>query len=322
MVTFELPMRIVFLAGLIVFSEAALAQQHEADEIIASVDGDPVRVGELNLILAERFQGQALDSLSNDLKRATAHVLVQRRLALRELRKRGGASLAKMVQNQLDVFEAEVLRRGSTVREQAAARGADTASFLVDLAWRVAWGAYLKSKLTDENLRAFFASNPSAYNGTKYQVSQIFIRPASTEAADVKATVDSLKSLQEEIGQSEDVVSAFANAARLHSQSPTAELGGDLGWVESEGDLPAGLLRALRGMEPETISDPIRSSFGAHLVFLHDVEQGEGTYEQLTDASSLRRDAADAMFKTLVDSQSSTDVMWHLDDLIPPVQSR
>ncbi len=298
------------------------AEDLPANEIIASVDGDPVYVGELNLILAERFQNQPINSIDVDLKRATCHLLAQRRLALRALRKVGGEPLATMVQNEIDAFVTEVRRRGSTLQQQASARSSDSASLLVDLSWRVAWGAYLKSKLTDENLRRYFESHANAYDGTKYRVSQIFMRPISTSAADILETEKTLSSFASEIQTNDDREAVFETLARQHSQSPTAESGGQLGWIESEGDLPAGLVREIRELPIGSVSRPLRSPFGVHLLLVHEIEKGKTSYDELTDLSMLRRDAANALFQNLVETESETKVMWHLDVLKPPTDSQ
>jgi len=297
---------------------ASAEESLAADEIIASVDGNPVYVGELNLILAERFPNQPIEAIDIELKRATCHLLAQRRLALRALRRVGGDALAQMVQNETDAFITEVKRRGSTLQQQANARSSDSASLLVDISWRVAWGAYLKSKLTETNLRRFFTSNSSAYDGTTYRVSQIFMRPTSTSPLDILETVKTLSAFASEIQTSEEREKVFADLAREHSQSPTAESGGQLGWIESEGDLPAGLVREIRAVPVGSVSKPLRSPIGVHLLFVHEIEKGEMTYDELIDMSLLRRDAANAMFQALVDSESETTVRWHLDLLKPP----
>lgn len=303
------------------FNAIVFGEELEATDIIASVDGNPVYVGELNLILAERFPNQPIDSIDIDLKRATCHVLAQRRLALRALRKVGGASLAQMVENEINAFTAEAKRRGSTLQQQASARSSDASSLLVDLSWRVAWGAYLKSKLTDANLRRYFEANAIAYNGTRYRVSQIFIRPVSTSQADITSAIKDLSGLAADIQTQENREIAFASAAREHSQSPTAESGGELGWVENEGDLPVGLMRQVRILPIGSVSQPLRSPFGIHLLYVHERVDGQTTFDELVDLTVLRRDAANAMFQRLVESESETKVIWHVDILKPPTGS-
>ena len=119
----------------------------EPGDPIAAIDGEPVYLGELNLILTERFKTRDLDALGLDIQRATATLLVQRHLAMKTLETQGGDVLQGMIRRQLESFAAEAKRRGSSIQEQAKARLADENSLSADLAWRVAWGQYLKSKL-------------------------------------------------------------------------------------------------------------------------------------------------------------------------------
>ena len=72
-------------------------------------------------------------------------------------------------------------------------------------------GAYLKSKLTDTNLRRYFEANAIAYNGTRYRVSQIFIRPVSTSQADITSAIKDLSGLAADIQTQENREIAFAS---------------------------------------------------------------------------------------------------------------
>jgi peptidyl-prolyl cis-trans isomerase SurA len=59
----------------------------------------------------------------------------------------------------------------------------------------------------------------------------------------------------------------FPALAQQFSQSPTAAVGGDLGWV-LEGDLEDELDRAVARLELNEISDPIRTSAGYHILVM------------------------------------------------------
>jgi peptidyl-prolyl cis-trans isomerase SurA len=63
---------------------------------------------------------------------------------------------------------------------------------------------------------------------------------------------------------------AFPQLAQQFSQSPTAAVGGDLGWVIS-GDLEPELNAAVTRLEKNQISNPIRTSTGYHILTLRDV---------------------------------------------------
>ena len=168
---------------------------YEPGDPFAAIDGDPIYLGELNLILTERFKTRDLDSLGMDLQRATASLLVQRHLAMKTLRKQGGAALEAIVNREVDSFAAEAKRRGSDLEKQAKARLADAQSLTADIAWRAAWGQYLKSKLTEANLKRFYDCHRDFYGGTRYEISQIFLRMDEQDGDSVQAATQNMKEL-------------------------------------------------------------------------------------------------------------------------------
>jgi len=67
----------------------------------------------------------------------------------------------------------------------------------------------------------------------------------------------------------------FAGLARQFSQSGTATLGGDLGWVQ-DGELDEELNAVLLQMGPGDISPPIRTLSGYQILLLRDMRKNEG----------------------------------------------
>ncbi len=58
---------------------------------------------------------------------------------------------------------------------------------------------------------------------------------------------------------------SFSELARLQSEDASASRGGDLGWL-SPGDTVPEFERAMNGLEPGEVSDPVQSPFGWHLI--------------------------------------------------------
>ena len=58
---------------------------------------------------------------------------------------------------------------------------------------------------------------------------------------------------------------SFTELARLQSEDASASRGGDLGWL-SPGDTVPEFERAMTGLEPDQVSDPVQSPFGWHLI--------------------------------------------------------
>ena len=288
------------------------------DDPIAAIDGQPIFLGELNLILSERLNARDLDKIGIEIQQATAALLVRRHLAMKSLRQQGGESLQAMIRRQVESFESEARRRGSDLAKQAKARKSDEKSLIADIAWRTAWSQYLKSRLNDENLRRYFDRERDRYAGNRWEVSQIFVKTGGLDAESLTATMQNMSQLADEIRASGTVANSFADAARQHSESASAEQGGMVGWVEKDGDLPGAVMAAVRKTEVGDISQPVQSPLGIHLVFVHRAEPGKLTFDDLTDQAQLRRDAADALFNALVANQRDAKITWFIRALQPP----
>ncbi|MEX0921259.1 MAG: peptidylprolyl isomerase [Rhodovibrionaceae bacterium] len=95
------------------------------------------------------------------------------------------------------------------------------------------------------------------------RVAEIFLAVDNpSEEAQVQANAERL---MQEIQQGGN----FSALAQQFSQSPTAAVGGDLGWTQ-EGELPEELEETVASMEPGTIRGPIRTLGGFYIVALID----------------------------------------------------
>jgi peptidyl-prolyl cis-trans isomerase SurA len=95
----------------------------------------------------------------------------------------------------------------------------------------------------------------------------------------------------------------FAGLARQFSQSATANLGGDLGWIKAE-DLSEELNRVLTSMQPGQISPPIRTLTGFTILALRDQRQNTTT--------EVDRDRIEKSLKTQRVNQLAQRTLWQL----------
>lgn len=132
------------------------------EDALAAIDGLPILVGELNMILRPMANGHSVDKLPIDVHRAAAIVLVRRRIAMKQLAQQGGETLAAAIQRhtakQTDLLE----RKGISLQQFADSVEATPDSVVQSWSWDAAWSLYLKSRLTDANLRKFYDSKRSA----------------------------------------------------------------------------------------------------------------------------------------------------------------
>ena len=94
----------------------------------------------------------------------------------------------------------------------------------------------------------------------------------------------------------------FATLARENSTGPSGPSGGELGWFGTGMMVPA-FEEAVTALEPETVSDPVETQFGWHVIRLNETRDAEAPpLEQVRPEieQTLRRDAITAMIENLV----------------------
>jgi peptidyl-prolyl cis-trans isomerase SurA len=102
----------------------------------------------------------------------------------------------------------------------------------------------------------------------------ILIRPG-----ELVSEPEALRRLREIRGRIEAGSADFADMARQYSVDGSAGRGGDLGWIYP-GDTVPDFERAMNGLAPGQLSEPVRTEFGFHLIQV---------LERRTDAASPER---------------------------------
>ncbi|MCO8120589.1 peptidylprolyl isomerase [Stieleria sp. TO1_6] len=326
-------MRLALWVGAVILTSTNLvAQRSEASpklefsDPIAAIDGAPVFWGEVSYLLATKLRIKDPAQADLNVQRASSALLVRQHLAMRSLRQQGGDRLETLLDRQWQSFLTGLQQRGQSIEQYCERSISDERSVHHAIDWETAWRGYLKSRMTDQNLKRYYQANAALYQPTKWDVSHLFLgidaqnRTDSLEIAKQRITLikEKLESAKASAGLLE---STFADLARDESEGATANDGGHVGWVSDRGDLPANLIDAIRKTDVGSVTPVVRSPMGFHLALVHDRSTTEVQYEQLADPAQLRRDAADALFDTLVDAQRGVTVTWYLKQLQPPTES-
>ncbi len=117
--------------------------------------------------------------------------------------------------------------------------------------------------ITDEAASAFYQQNLSAYSEPEQvRASHVLLRVAPTDAADVKAKQ---KKLAEDVKKQAKGGADFAELAKKHSQDPTAQRGGDLGWFPHD-RMVKPFDEAVFALKDDEISDVVETGFGFHVI--------------------------------------------------------
>ena len=207
---------------------------------------DPLRQQVLRNLIDETLQIQAakaeeIEITDSDIDKTVARV----------------AGTAKQTPTQM----ADYLKsRGSSIRSiRRQIQG--------EIAWRRLQSKKIESTVSvgDEEVQAVINKLNASKGAEEFRVGEIFLSANSSNDAEVQANMAKLFSALQQGG-------SFVGYARQFSQSSSAAVGGDLGWMRPE-QLPDPLANAIKQMRPGMISAPIKVTGGYSIVAVQDVRK-------------------------------------------------
>jgi len=171
-------------------------------------------------------------------------------------------------------------------------------------------------QVSEDDLRAFYEMElrrePERFTGRERRKAAHILVRAGDDAAAAEARI---AALAERIAGGED----FAAVAAEASEDPgSARAGGELGWVEP-GTMVAPFEQALFAMEAGTVSAPVRSEFGWHLISLEEIERSGGaSFEEAREelkGEYARRRAEDRFYD---DAETVARIAFESPDSLQP----
>jgi Parvulin-like peptidyl-prolyl isomerase len=105
-----------------------------------------------------------------------------------------------------------------------------------------------------------------------------------TSEAEAKAKIERMKDRL-------DSGANFADLAKLNSEDASATKGGDLGWL-SPGDTVAEFDEAMKKLQPNQVSPPVRTSFGWHLIEVLERRKQDVTIDRARSEAQTRSGSA------------------------------
>ena len=150
------------------------------------------------------------------------------------------------------------------VREQ----GSSPASLRRQIEGELAWRRLLSREVepfvsvSDEEVNQVIARLKASQGSAEYHIAEIYL-PATQATQD--ATLNNADRIADELRKG----ASFPSYARTYSQSSSAAVGGDLGWMRAE-QLPPEIANVLPEMPAESVSNPIPVGGGFSIIALID----------------------------------------------------
>jgi parvulin-like peptidyl-prolyl isomerase len=154
------------------------------------------------------------------------------------------------------------------------------------------WYAYAREHISDADLEQYYKEYKDLFDRTSVRISDIFL-PLPATATDTERAAARSK-LAEVRAQVLDGKVDFAAAAKAHSRGPTAEMGGDLGFIPRKWAVEEPVARVAFAMKAGQVSDIVESEYGLHVILVTERKDG-----QPSDLAKIKDDVREVMVEDL-----------------------
>jgi len=239
------------------------------DEVVSVFDlTSRMRLVELSSNLADtpetrqRIEPQVLRSL------------IDERLQLQEAKKQNVIASDDELNNALSQIEKQNNMQPGQLNAFLTARGIDRGSLLNQLTASIVWAKLVRrlaaqtTEISDEEIDDAQKRIKEHAGEPQSRVAEIFL------AVDNPSQDQEVRNLAEKLTEQMKQGARFSAIAQQFSQSATATVGGDLGWLRPD-QLPPDIAAAAAKLKPGELSPPIRTNSGYYLVLVIDRRNGD-----------------------------------------------
>ena len=260
-------------------SGAAPAQPPSGPEMrIAAVVNDEVisvfdLISRIRMVLLSSNLPDTPDARQK-LEAQVLRSLVDERLQLQEAKKQNIVATDDEINTALGKIEKQNNMQTGQLNELLKVRGIDRSSLINQVKASLVWAKLVRRKaaetveISDDEVDAALQRLKEHAGEAQSRIAEIFLAVDNpSQDAEVRALAEKL------IGQMKQGA-RFSAIAQQFSQSATAAVGGDLGWLRPN-QLPADLAAAVGPLKPGELSPPVRSGGGYYLLLVLDRRTGE-----------------------------------------------
>jgi parvulin-like peptidyl-prolyl isomerase len=304
---------IVAIFAFALFSSGRASAQ-VVDQIIASVDGEPITMHDLReFSLANGMEvPNDRDPKAMEFKRAVLKSLITQKLMEQELKKFEGQVDDRMIDQYIDRLKEKSHATDAEFREELARHGMTYDQYRKRAKIEIEKMSMLEHQVREkvvvapDQVAAYYKAHPKEFTVTKehLQLAQILVAvdpkspPAKVDAARVKA-----EALRKRAMAGED----FAELAKKNSDDDSKSKGGELG-VFSPDDIMDQIKTAVIKLNRGQISEVVETRHGFHIIKVEDHER-----PGLKPLDQVKEEIRDKLSEQAMDSQFQH---WLEDDLV------
>ncbi len=262
------------------FYKPAFAQTQsnlqDVQQIVAIVNDEVISLFDLKqralMLIATSGQRQVTPEQQRFIQSQAMDALIDDKLKIQEASEYNATAGQGELDQAFNNYARQLNLDPDELEKQLNETGIEKQTLITQIAASMAWSGVVQGLLqplvnvTDDEVQNLIDKMERDKGKLQYKISEIFI--LVTDNARRAETLETAKLISDQLNQ--DV--SFEAVARQFSQSSTAAVGGDLGWVMTD-ELPAELKEAILNMEIGQVSEPIETEDGIYIVKLNDTSR-------------------------------------------------
>lgn len=262
------------LIGLALSLPAMSADQNESSEKLAVVNGAVITQEEFQSELEPFLQRMAMSGQKpeaeqlTEIKKKILENLINRELLYQVAKEKGVEADPKAIEEQFSELK-ERFPDEAQFQAMLDQLGITADSLKDQIAQRLMIQKVIEQEvgknitITDAETKAFYEENPDMFQQPeKIRASHILIKAEpDAEKSEKEAAREKLEGIQAKVEAGED----FGELAKAHSEGPSGEKGGDLGFF-SRGQMVKAFEDIAFALETGEVSDIVETRFGYHLI--------------------------------------------------------
>ena len=257
---------------------AAQPQDNQSGEtrIAAVVNDEVISVADLRSRVKMVMLSSNFPDSPDIQQRITAQVLrtiVDEKLQMQEAKKQNVTASEDEINKGISQIEKQNNMQSGQLDAVLKAHSIDRGALVDQITASIVWAKLVRrlvaqsNVISDEEIDDASKRIKETANEPQSRVAEIFL------AVDNPQQDDEMRRLAERLTEQMKHGARFSAVAQQFSQSATAAVGGDLGWVRPE-QLSPELAKAVAQMRPGELSPPIRSGAGYYLMLVLDRRNG------------------------------------------------
>ncbi len=298
---------IFFLSLLFCVAPLRVVAQKDAvsKEVIVNVNKNVITQGDVDFFMLSRNIPAEQQEKS---RKKTIEILIDRRLMSDFLAKRKVTVSPKEIDTKVTRIHNLIRKKGDDPQKVLKKMGLSKKRLREEIQLPLLWGREAREIITDTQLRKYYKKYQHEFDGTKIRAKHIFIalKKEATEE-DVQQAEQKLLDIRKKI-EAGDIT--FAMAAKQYSESPSKKEGGDVGLIRYRGEMPKSFCLVAFQLKVNEISQPVRTSFGWHLITVTKIKKGDISLEDVRSVV-FNRLAAELWDELVKQQRKKATIKWY-----------